>query len=214
MASASETAPSPSSDIPRQLLLGLADHLHPDWRTLYPEDMPEDWYLAWYANEFQALLVPEHQWMQEKDFALWLDEATLVHLWHLQCGTISMDMLNRLDRLRHKTSAHFRLLCQQVPDQDTQETLEKLEITALGPACTSSPCWTRDPDNLMANDHCLGFMFKGDTSLPLRQLRQLLERLGARSSTRQPAALLLEPGPLGLHNLEQCQTLLRLMGLD
>lgn len=194
-----------------KILLGLFDHLHQGWASLYPEGLPEDWRLAWYANEFSALLVPEHQWLEEKDFGAWHKETQDRLHWYLECKEVHK---KRLEALHHQTSADFKLICQKVPDQATQEALKRLQITLLCPTCTNSPCWTQDPDSLAANDNCLCYLLKGDASLPLRQVRQILEHLSARSSAGRPAALLLEPGPHGLQNLEQCRELLRLMGLD
>ncbi len=34
-------------------------------KNFYPEDLPEDWRLGFYANEFNALLVPESIWQDE-----------------------------------------------------------------------------------------------------------------------------------------------------
>lgn len=36
---------------------------HPAWRTdYYPEDLPQDWQLAFYSNEFRAVVVPAEYW--------------------------------------------------------------------------------------------------------------------------------------------------------
>ena len=47
-----------------RILIGAAGWQHPEWvnDAFYPDDLPEDWYLSFYANEFPVVLVPEAQW--------------------------------------------------------------------------------------------------------------------------------------------------------
>ena len=47
-----------------RILIGAAGWQHPEWvnDAFYPDDLPEDWYLSFYANEFPIVLVPEVQW--------------------------------------------------------------------------------------------------------------------------------------------------------
>jgi len=41
-----------------KLLIGARGYQHADWMTsFYPEDLPEDWRLAYYANEFNLLVI-------------------------------------------------------------------------------------------------------------------------------------------------------------
>ena len=42
------------------LLIGAYGWRHPQWAgSFYPDDMPEDWWLPYYSNEFSVVLVPE-----------------------------------------------------------------------------------------------------------------------------------------------------------
>jgi len=47
-----------------RILIGTAGWQHPEWgnEVFYPEDLPEDWFLSFYANEFPIVLIPEHDW--------------------------------------------------------------------------------------------------------------------------------------------------------
>lgn len=51
-----------------RILIGTAGWRHLQWgnEVFYPEDLPEDWYLSFYANEFSIALVPEKQWQDLK----------------------------------------------------------------------------------------------------------------------------------------------------
>jgi len=47
-----------------RILIGTAGWQHPEWgnEAFYPEDLPKDWYLSFYANEFPVVLIPESRW--------------------------------------------------------------------------------------------------------------------------------------------------------
>ena len=47
------------------VVVGARGWLHERWmESFYPEDIPEDWRLGFYANEFNTLLVPWSQWRE------------------------------------------------------------------------------------------------------------------------------------------------------
>jgi hypothetical protein len=46
-----------------KLIVGARGWDHAGWHdTFYPEDLPEDWRLSYYANEFAGVLLPEALW--------------------------------------------------------------------------------------------------------------------------------------------------------
>lgn len=65
-----------------RILIGTAGWQHPQWINdgFYPDDLPEDWYLSFYANEFPMVLVPDEQWEEaataEQIVAEILEQAT------------------------------------------------------------------------------------------------------------------------------------------
>lgn len=45
--------------------LGSYGWLHQDWiNSFYPEDLPADWRLGYYSNEFNTVLVPAYYWQE------------------------------------------------------------------------------------------------------------------------------------------------------
>jgi len=45
------------------LRLGALGWNHANWQdSFYPDDLPADWQLGFYANEFNSVLVPEAEW--------------------------------------------------------------------------------------------------------------------------------------------------------
>ena len=59
-----------------RILTGTAGWQHAEWgkAVFYPEDLPEDWYLSFYANEFPVVLVAEWQWSDTSDAEQLVDE--------------------------------------------------------------------------------------------------------------------------------------------
>lgn len=49
----------------------------PVWSTFYPEDLPQEWRLDYYSNEFTSLVVPASDWagVSIDEAASWLAEA-------------------------------------------------------------------------------------------------------------------------------------------
>lgn len=58
-----------------RLLIGAYGWQQPPMiEQFYPEDMPEEWRLSFYANEFPAVLVPFDEWsVVEDELEEWLD---------------------------------------------------------------------------------------------------------------------------------------------
>ena len=50
------------------VVVGSRGWLHEQWiRSYYPEDIPDEWRLGFYANEFNTLLVPWAQWSESTE---------------------------------------------------------------------------------------------------------------------------------------------------
>lgn len=49
-----------------------------EWDSYYPDDLPADWRLDYYANEYFAVLVPYAQWRDASDDELleWLEQVS------------------------------------------------------------------------------------------------------------------------------------------
>jgi len=86
-----------------------------DWQRLhwsgdfYPDDLPEDWRLSYYANEFSAVLVPAQIWQsQGADIEHWCDE---VHegfrfYLHREAGAVA-DIEKKSAEVRQRLGAQF-----------------------------------------------------------------------------------------------------------
>jgi uncharacterized protein YecE (DUF72 family) len=61
----------------KTIRVGACDWDHPHWQgSFYPDDLPSDWRLSYYANEFSVVLVPQLKWRaQDADFEQWAEDA-------------------------------------------------------------------------------------------------------------------------------------------
>lgn len=61
----------------QEVFIGARGWLHPVWdEKFYPEDMPEEWRLDYYSNEYKVVLVPAAQWREAgADATEWRDEV-------------------------------------------------------------------------------------------------------------------------------------------
>ncbi len=61
----------------KTIRVGACDWDHAHWQgDFYPDDLPQDWRLSYYANEFSTVLVPEARWRAEGvDFEQWAEDV-------------------------------------------------------------------------------------------------------------------------------------------
>ncbi len=59
-----------------KVLLGARGWQHAGWAgTFYPEDLPQDWQLNYYANEFSVLVISEQKWVLLEDVSSLTEEC-------------------------------------------------------------------------------------------------------------------------------------------
>lgn len=60
-----------------RILIGANGWLHPAWQTtFYPDDLPDDWQLGYYSNEFPIVLMPAAYWQKpDEEIAAWLEDS-------------------------------------------------------------------------------------------------------------------------------------------
>ena len=59
-----------------RVLIGACGWQHPAWsENFYDEDLPEDWQLGFYSNEFSVVYVPAADWLNVDDVNEWTEEV-------------------------------------------------------------------------------------------------------------------------------------------
>jgi len=166
-----------------RILIGAAGWLHEKWgnEVLYPEDLPEDWYLSFYANEFPIVLVPDSQWNDEDAAQQVIDEITELDTQGFKC-IFELDWkrypetasyLNILEQLGSTLSGLLlKVDTQSLADKNACESIialkkrfniclelkganESLGFSNVKSFCEEnavSLCWTGDGEAIVPND--------------------------------------------------------------
>ncbi|MDH5217898.1 MAG: hypothetical protein OEX19_09390 [Gammaproteobacteria bacterium] len=85
-------------------------------REYYPDDLPEDWRLDYYANEFSVLAVPANKWraLSEEDLEQWREDAGDQMLFLFETG--GGDNADAINVLKKIFSTRFVALSEESPD--------------------------------------------------------------------------------------------------
>ncbi|MBT8132926.1 MAG: hypothetical protein KJO03_00355 [Gammaproteobacteria bacterium] len=77
--------------------VGAYGWLHQHWmNSFYPEDLPADWRLGYYSNEFNTVLVPSFYWQQRYmvDCETLLDDVHSSFQFYIECDNRIFDMVS------------------------------------------------------------------------------------------------------------------------
>lgn len=70
-----------------EVLVAARGWSHPAWlENFYPDDLPEDWQLAYYSNEFRAIVVPAQTWkdLDVADVERWVEDTNSGFVFYLE----------------------------------------------------------------------------------------------------------------------------------
>jgi len=91
---------SQTAEVSRGLLhIGARGWEFPAWDgSYYPADLPPDWRLAYYANDFPQVLVPQSRWAgaEPEQAKIWRDEVSTVFRFYLELADARPEALARL----------------------------------------------------------------------------------------------------------------------
>lgn len=107
---------------------------HEGWREgFYPDDLPEDWQLAYYGNEFRAVVIPAAYWESADSLEVerWLEDTHDGFTFYLEVADLATDW-DRFDRLLAPLFPHTGgvLLRPPAVDADLSLVLPALEAVA------------------------------------------------------------------------------------
>lgn len=196
-----------------RVLIGACGWLHDHWQdTFYPEDMPADWYLGYYGNEFPVVQVGEKEW-QQGDVEAWLEETDElpVFICELPLQEHSEGLLEKASEYLSAASKMAQrclgIVCRvnsAVNEQELKELLQKCQaiaptVLAMAnmPATVQSlikelainPLWdTAEADT--DNGGNLYVACLDTATLKLPDLRKSMEHLLARQSDKTQLVLL------------------------
>lgn len=187
----------------------------PNWdREFFPDDLPEDWRLAYYANEYPGILIPPEGWAQDPDIQDWIENTSddFEFYFQVQAG-MSDESLERLTQAADALGPRLKGLLLDSGNQEGYETLlDRLaavtsgrKLSVVTPYKGLSLCWQHD---IVAGTACGPGLIRLESDMPPRQLRALIEAYVA--ATEDEAPILFVRAPVSV--LETLNTLLDLMG--
>jgi len=184
------------------LRIGAVGWQHAGWHQgFYPDDLPEDWQLSYYANEFSTVLVPADYWQGDGDADELLEQVPDSFLFYLQCSD-EPGACEALLAVGEQLGAQFGGLLTRQP----------LASPAIGNIYSSAAAddseqaiWT--PGNQARSG--IGVLSLGDADI--KTWRHWLEQF-ARCSGGNLAALLVSDDEVSMPQLQQLKTLVELMG--
>jgi len=91
-----------TSKTPQKPTINIAAYgwSHKHWlSSYYPDDLPEDWQLSFYSNEFNAVMVPSVYWTDSSivDCEQWSDDVHDDFRFYVQCSGAMFDTLSVAD---------------------------------------------------------------------------------------------------------------------
>lgn len=84
-----------------ELFVAARGWAHSSWvGNYYPDDLPDDWQLAFYSNEFRAIVVPASEWIEADPvkFERWVDDTHEDFLFYLEVEDPLTDWQNVKER--------------------------------------------------------------------------------------------------------------------
>lgn len=195
-----------------ELLIGARDWNHEGWwGTFYPEDLPPEWRLTYYANEYRAVLAPPSVW-READPKQWQDDTPDTLRFVLETTTallgkaveMGMGMPGQVDAILLRGAeppANFRSPIPLVVAPEAIPRRGGLIPVAWSPAMS-----------LQATGPVPVALVGGEKIIPPADLRQILEKFIAAAKGHPRAFLFFQGDPPRVENLANAKTLAALLG--
>ncbi len=78
----------------KELMIAVYGWSHSSWNSeFYPDDLPEDWRLSFYSNEFRAVVVPSSVWsgFSSVEVERWVEDAFGEFVFYLEVDDLLVD---------------------------------------------------------------------------------------------------------------------------
>lgn len=173
--------------------VGAFDWQQPAWQEdYYPDEMPDEWRLTFYANEFRCVLVPAQRW-RDADAGAWSEEVNDPFRFYFELA--QPDDVLRLARLIPDLQPALAgaVILQQ--HDELIEQASELTLPIYSVACGAQrvlPLWQKD--TAVPSSCSLGWV--PATALPAnaRQLRELVEAFIGQAPRGEQASLIFDRG--------------------
>lgn len=219
-------------------MIGACGWQHPGWlETFYPGDLPDEWKLGYYGNEYSVVLIPASYW-QQADVSVqeWLDETdnspAFVSEWPATAA--AQQVARKGMTLLGARGLGFVIELTQIPVNAEVESYQALQanyalsfdiagLTEQGQKevllllnqtmgeSNFGVCWHGEPgkENCLALGQ-LGLTRISSVSNP-KDLRRILESIIAHSQPHRKQVLMVDGQPPDIHLIENAGIILDLL---
>lgn len=189
-----------------ELVVGTCGWEHAQWlEAYYPDDLPEDWRLDYYANEFGCVVLPPELWMTADEEAIeqWLEDVGEDFMFFIELPAEPGDVAASLSAFTGRCAG--AILHQGKPD-DWQAVLGDILLLQ-----------SEDSGNLKCYRHAgqpetvLAWLAAGPgEKIELPVLREQIE-VGLKAATARLAFIIGNEAP-AMENLQNAKVLAELLG--
>ena len=176
------------SDVSHRILIGAYGWRHQGWQdAFYPDDLPQDWQLGYYSNEFPVVMIPAAYWQQGDEAieeALEDSAETLRIVYEapviLQHETVVTEVLSTLDvftmqNINNERQGVALVIPANSVDFPFAELLAHLDLTipiifSFAPEVGSEQIASLEP---MLKDYGAGLCWNGGDNAEVLQLGQV-----------------------------------------
>lgn len=211
--------------------LGAYGWQHAHWLNhFYPEDLPEDWQLPYYSNEFNSVLVPAAYWQTHAidDCVEWMGNVHANFRFFVEC---QVDMFAHISKqtlcaalqvLQPQLSALvFPEAEQPMPTRVKKDFFDIIDLLGVD-VCSAGDRFDFQPDirvnSIWRNtaSQASGFAFMANDLTDLRGARVLVEQfvaaLASEESRPEVATIIVHHPQLQADDLSKFRAVLDLMG--
>ncbi len=216
------------------LLIGACGWSHTSWATdFYPEDLPMDWRLSYYANEFPVVLVTAQEWCSPNaDATHWCEESEASFRFVLEINANSTEeaqpQMRRIDAIGDRCVGILLRTSLNSEVATLNSLLDSVE--AFSPLCVDfgnenpadsvlqllrsrqvSCCWhgIGGPEGLMLGSLAVTRIITRDVNP--RQIRHWVETCLTAGGQHRQTILLFDGDPPDIAVIRQAQVILDLL---
>ena len=209
-------------------IVGARGWDHEAWAgSYYPDDLPGSWRLSYYSNEFHGGLVPASKWLNcsSDTWSEWIDDVSDSFRFYLELETAAAGELQRLKQFIGLPGDALGgvvvtkgLLPQvlEIAGELSGKCFYPVVAADLPPslAAVTGDCEVRFYGAGTVGQSCGPSIALLDSKggADLRQLRHLIESLGANSSIESPSALFFCDETVDVSWMQDTKTVAELLG--